>query len=61
MFNIRTDIKTGNCNLPEDEAAGSKTLDVCCNNGDVDIAFEEECNIIVQLQEPEKVRTFVMC
>ena len=60
-FTIRTDIKKGNCNLPKDEAAGSKTLDVCCNNGDVDIAFEEECNIIVQLQEPEKVRTFVMC
>ena len=41
-YAIRTDIKKGNCNLPEGGTAGSRTLDVCCNNGDVDIAFMEE-------------------
>lgn len=37
-FSIRTDIKKGECNLP-DKDGGSKLLDIICNNGDVEISL----------------------
>ena len=38
-FAIQSDIKKGNCNLPELKNGGEKALNVSCNNGDVDIAL----------------------
>lgn len=38
-FSIHCDIKKGNSNLPNIDG-GDKTLDVSCNNGDVNISFE---------------------
>ena len=41
-FAIRSDIKKGESNLPDSKDGGGKTLDVSCNNGDVDIEFVSE-------------------
>ena len=41
-FAIRSDIKKGESNLPDSKDGGEKTLDVSCNNGDVDIEFVSE-------------------
>ena len=40
-YTIQSDTKKGNSNLREGAAAGGKTLNVYCNNGDVDITFSE--------------------
>ena len=39
-FSISTEVKKGDCNLPE-KSRGAKTLDVSCNNGDVMIDIVE--------------------
>lgn len=41
-FAIQTEIKKGDSNLPDNKAGGEKSLNVSCNNGDVDIAFITE-------------------
>ena len=38
-FTIRSKIKKGESNLPDEKSGGEKTLDVSCNNGDVSIEF----------------------
>lgn len=38
-FSIRCEIKKGDSTLPDSKAGGDKTLDVTCNNGDVNIEF----------------------
>lgn len=38
-FAIRSEIKKGESNLPENKDKGEKTLDVSCNNGDIEIEF----------------------
>ena len=38
-FSIYSEIKKGDSNLPEQKDGGSKTLNVSCNNGDIDIEF----------------------
>lgn len=38
-FAIRSEIKKGECSLPEQKDGGAKTLNVSGNNGDIDIAF----------------------
>ncbi len=38
-FSIRTDVKKGDCNLPERKDEGEKSLYVKINNGDADIEF----------------------
>ena len=39
-FAIQTEHKKGESNLPEQKEGGEKTLDVSCNNGDIQITFE---------------------
>ncbi len=41
-FAIQCDIKKGNSNLPDQKDSGEKTLNVSCNNGDVDIELVTE-------------------
>ena len=41
-FAIRSEIKKGECNLPEQKEGGAKTLNVSGNNGDIDIEFVTE-------------------
>ena len=41
-FAIQTEIKKGDCNLPDNKTDGTKTLNVSSNNGDVDIEFVSE-------------------
>ena len=41
-FAIRSEIKKGDSNLPGDKDTGAKTLDVSCNNGDIEIAFVKQ-------------------
>lgn len=36
-FAIKSDVKKGRCNLPEQKDGGAKTLNVSCNNGDISI------------------------
>ena len=38
-FSIYSEIKKGDSNLPEQKDGVSKTLNVSCNNGDIDIEF----------------------
>lgn len=38
-YAIQTEIKKGESNLPDQKNDGEKTLNVSCNNGDVDIEF----------------------
>lgn len=38
-FVIQSDIKKGESNLPDQKEDGEKTLEVTCNNGDVEITF----------------------
>lgn len=38
-FTIKTEIKKGDSNLPEQMGDGEKTLEVCVNNGDIEISF----------------------
>ena len=38
-FAIRSKIKKGESNLPDEKSGGERTLDISCNNGDVSIAF----------------------
>lgn len=38
-FTIRSKIKKGESNLPDEKSGGERTLDISCNNGDVSIAF----------------------
>ena len=40
-FAIQTNLKKGESNLPDAKEGGEKTLDVTCNNGDVEISFVE--------------------
>lgn len=41
-FNIQTEIKKGESNLPNNKDSGEKTLNVSGNNGDVNIEFVKE-------------------
>lgn len=41
-FSIRSSIKKGDSNLPEQKDGGEKTLDVSCNNGDIHIELVNE-------------------
>lgn len=41
-FAIQSEIKKGDSSLPDSKEGGEKALNVSCNNGDVDIAFEAE-------------------
>lgn len=41
-FAIQTEIKKGDCNLPEQKDGGEKDLYVSCNNGDAFIDFQNE-------------------
>lgn len=41
-FAIQTEIKKGESNLPDNKEGGEKSLNVSCNNGDVDIEFVTE-------------------
>lgn len=41
-FAIQCDIKKGDSNLPDQKDSGEKTLNVSCNNGDVDIELVTE-------------------
>ena len=41
-FAIQSDIKKGESNLPDNKGGGGKTLNVSCNNGDVDIELISE-------------------
>ena len=38
-FAVRSEIKKGESNLPDRKDSGEKTLNVSCNNGDVNIEF----------------------
>lgn len=38
-FAIQSEIKKGDSNLPDNKDSGEKSLNVSCNNGDVDIEF----------------------
>ena len=38
-FTIRSKIKKGESNLPDEKSGGERTLDISCNNGDVSIEF----------------------
>ena len=38
-FAIQSEIKSGSSTLPDSKTGGEKTLDVTCNNGDVNIEF----------------------
>ncbi len=38
-FSISCNTKKGECNLPERKEGGEKSLQVNCNNGDIDISF----------------------
>ena len=40
-FSIQTEIKKGECNLPDNKDDGEKTLHVSSNNGDVNIEFQK--------------------
>lgn len=40
-FSIRSEIKKGRSNLPENKNGGEKALNVSCNHGDVHILFEK--------------------
>ena len=42
-FYIQSKIKKGDSSLPDDKDEGAKTLNVSCNNGDIDISFAVEC------------------
>lgn len=41
-FDIQTEIKKGESNLPDNKDGGEKTLNVSSNNGDVNITFVSE-------------------
>ncbi len=41
-FAIQSEIKRGESNLPDNKDGGEKTLNVSCNNGDVNIEFVNE-------------------
>ena len=41
-FAIQSEIKKGESNLPDNKDSGEKTLNVSCNNGDVNIEFINE-------------------
>ena len=41
-FAIQSEIKKGESNLPDNKDGGEKTLNVSCNNGDVNIEFVNE-------------------
>lgn len=41
-FSIHTEIKKGESSLPDQKDGGEKSLNVSCNNGDVDIEFVAE-------------------
>ena len=41
-FSIQSKIKKGDSSLPDDKDEGAKTLNVFCNNGDIDISFAVE-------------------
>ena len=41
-FAIQSDIKKGESNLPDNKGGGEKTLNVSCNNGDVDVELISE-------------------
>ncbi|MBS6735622.1 MAG: hypothetical protein KH275_10585 [Clostridiales bacterium] len=41
-FSIQSKIKKGDSSLPDDKDEGAKTLNVSCNNGDIDISFAVE-------------------
>lgn len=41
-FSIQSEIKKGESNLPGNKDSGEKSLNVSCNNGDVDIEFVAE-------------------
>lgn len=38
-FSIQSEIKKGESNLPDNKDSGEKTLNVSCNNGDVNVSF----------------------
>lgn len=42
LSSIQSEIKKGESNLPDNKDGGEKTLNVSCNNGDVDIEFVNE-------------------
>ena len=41
-FDIQTEIKKGGSSLPDRKEGGEKTLQVSCNNGDVNVEFVKE-------------------
>ena len=41
-FDIQSEIKKGESNLPDQKDGGEKTLNVSCNNGDVNIELVSE-------------------
>lgn len=41
-FDIQTEIKKGESSLPDRKEGGTKTLQVSCNNGDVNVEFVKE-------------------
>lgn len=41
-FTIDSEVKKGDCNLPEHKPGGGKTLSVSANNGDIDIELRAE-------------------
>lgn len=41
-FAIRSEIKKGESNLPDNKDSGEKTLNVSCNNGNISIEFQTE-------------------
>lgn len=47
-YAIQTEIKKGESNLPDQKNDGEKTLNVSCNNGDVDIEFASPDSEIVE-------------
>ena len=40
-FAITSNVKKGESTLPDSKEGGEKTLDVTCNNGDVEVSFVE--------------------
>ena len=40
-FAITSNVKKGENTLPDAKEGGEKTLDVACNNGDVEVSFAE--------------------
>ena len=40
-FAITSNVKKGESTLPDAKEGGEKTLDVTCNNGDVEVSFVE--------------------